>query len=94
MSARTVCVAIVILLLTSVNPSQATEFESSWEIVESGTSEDLLTAAEFEGEIWAFGTAGVMLRSGDNGASWTVYDSPTTSAVSYTHLTLPTIYSV
>ena len=81
MSARTVCVAIVILLLTSVNPSQATEFESSWEIVESGTSEDLLTAAEFEGEIWAFGTAGVMLRSGDNGASWTVYDSPTTSDI-------------
>ena len=81
MSARTVCVAIVILLLTSVNPSQATEFESSWEIVESGTSEDLLTAAEFEGEVWAFGTAGVMLRSGDNGASWTVYESPTTSDI-------------
>ena len=56
--AHIVSIAMVILLLTSVNPSQANEFESSWEVVESGTSEDLLTATEFEGEVWAFGTGG------------------------------------
>ena len=79
--AHIVSIAMVILLLTSVNPSQANEFESSWEVVESGTSEDLLTATEFEGEVWAFGTGGAMLNSGDNGMSWTVYESPTTANI-------------
>ena len=80
-AANIISISIVILLLTSVNPSQASDFKSSWEVVESGTSEDLLTATEIEGVIWAFGTGGAMLHSDDNGITWAAYDSPTTSDI-------------
>ena len=80
-AAHIISISIVILLLTSVNPSQASDFKSSWEVVESGTSEDLLTATEIEGVIWAFGTGGAMLHSDDNGITWAAYDSPTTSGI-------------
>ena len=78
---RVIAIATVILLVTVVSPSQAKEFQSSWEVVESGTSEDLLTAAFFDGQVWAFGTGGVMLNSSDNGVTWEIADSPTNTDI-------------
>ncbi len=78
---RVIAIAAVILLVTVVSPSQAKEFQSSWEVVESGTSEDLLTAAFFDGQVWAFGTGGVMLNSSDNGVTWEIADSPTNTDI-------------
>ena len=78
---RVIAIATVILLVTVVSPSQAKEFQSSWEVVESGTSEDLLTAAFFDGQVWAFGTDGVMLNSSDNGVTWEIADSPTNTDI-------------
>ena len=78
---RVIAIATVILLVTVVSPSQAKEFQSSWEVVESGTSEDLLTAAYFDGQVWAFGTGGVMLNSSDNGVTWEIADSPTNTDI-------------
>ncbi len=78
---RIIAIATVILLVTVVSPSQAKEFQSSWEVVESGTSEDLLTAAYFDGQVWAFGTGGVMLNSSDNGVTWKIADSPTNTDI-------------
>ncbi len=78
---RVIAIAAVILLVTVVSPSQAKEFQSSWEVVDSGTSEDLLTAAFFDGQVWAFGTGGVMLNSSDNGVTWEIADSPTNTDI-------------
>ena len=78
---RVIAIAAVILLVTVVSPSQAKEFQSSWEVVESGTSEDLLTAAIFDGQVWAFGTGGVMLNSSNNGVTWEIADSPTNTDI-------------
>ncbi|MDP7341238.1 MAG: ABC transporter permease subunit [Candidatus Thalassarchaeum sp.] len=78
---RVIAIAAVILLVTVVSPSQAKEFQSSWEVVESGTSEDLLTAAFFDGQVWAFGTGGVMLNSSNNGVTWEIADSPTNTDI-------------
>ena len=64
---RIIAIASLIVLVTFVSPSQAKEFQSSWEIVESGTSENLLTAVDFGDQVWAFGTGGVMLNSSDSG---------------------------
>ena len=74
---RIIAIASLIVLVTFVSPSQAKEFQSSWEIVESGTSENLLTAVEFGDQVWAFGTEGVMLNSSDNGITWESVESPT-----------------
>ena len=74
---RAVTVALLMVLLCLVSPSHAGDFESSWAVVESGTSEDLLTAAEYENQIWVFGTGGMMLNSSDNGVTWQIAESPT-----------------
>jgi len=79
--ARIVTMAAVILLLAGSTPGQASDFTSSWEVVESGTSDDLLTAAYYDGQVWAFGTGGVILQSIDDGVSWESSDSPTTSDI-------------
>ena len=81
MVSRVVTVAMLMILVALVSPSQARDFQSSWVVVESGTSEDLLTAAEFDGQVWAFGTGGVMLNSGDNGETWQNSESPTESDI-------------
>ena len=81
--ARVVAITAVILLVAGSTPGQASGFTSGWEVVESGTSEDLLTAANFGGQVWAFGTGGVILNSIDNGISWENTDSPTTSDIRY-----------
>ncbi len=74
---RIIAIASLIVLVTFVSPIQAKEFQSSWEIVESGTSENLLTAVEFGDQVWAFGTEGVMLNSNDSGLTWEIAESPT-----------------
>ena len=74
---RIIAIASLIVLVTFVSPSQAKEFQSSWEIVESGTSENLLTAVDFGDQVWAFGTGGVMLNSSDSGLTWEIAESPT-----------------
>ena len=74
---RAVTIALLMVLLCLVSPSHAGDFESSWAVVESGTSEDLLTAAEYENQIWVFGTGGMMLNSSDNGVTWQIAESPT-----------------
>ena len=79
--ARVVAIAAVVLLVAGSTPGQASGFTSGWEVVESGTSEDLLTAAHFGDQVWAFGTGGVILNSIDNGISWENTDSPTTSDI-------------
>jgi len=68
---------MLMVFVALVSPSQARDFESSWVVVESGTSEDLLTAVDFENQVWAFGTGGVMLNSSDNGITWESVESPT-----------------
>ena len=78
---RVIAIATVIMLVTVVSPSQAKEFQSGWEVVESGTSEDLLTATYFDDQVWAFGTGGVMLNSSDNGVTWEIADSPTNTDI-------------
>ena len=67
---------VLVALLFSFGEVSAQEVRSGWGVVDSGTEENLYTAEYLEGEIWAFGSGGTMIRSID--------------AVSYTHLTLPT----
>ena len=74
---RAIIIAMLMVFVALVSPSQARDFESSWVVVESGTSEDLLTAVDFENQVWAFGTGGVMLNSSDNGVTWESVESPT-----------------
>ncbi|MAQ56907.1 MAG: hypothetical protein CMA47_01640 [Euryarchaeota archaeon] len=74
---RAIIIAMLMVFVALVSPSQARDFESSWVVVESGTSEDLLTAVDFENQVWAFGTGGVMLNSSDNGITWESVESPT-----------------
>ena len=74
---RAIIIAMLMVFVALVSPSQARDFESSWVVVESGTSEDLLTAVDFENQVWAFGTGGVMLKSSDNGVTWESVESPT-----------------
>jgi len=81
---RVVAVASLLVLLTLISPVQAVDYRSSWNVVESGTEADLLTA-EVYGEygIWAFGKEGVMVKSSDNGSTWELADSPTSSDLHY-----------
>ena len=83
MVSRAIVIAIVMVLVALVSPSQARDFESSWVVVESGTSEDLLTAVDFENQVWAFGTGGVILNSLDNGETWQNFESPTESDIHF-----------
>ena len=50
---RAIIIAMLMVFVALVSPSQARDFESSWVVVESGTSEDLLTAVDFENQVWA-----------------------------------------
>ena len=78
---RAITLAILMALICLVSPSQAGDFQSSWAVVESGTSEDLLTAEEYGDQIWAFGTGGVILTSSDDGLTWQSTESPTESDI-------------
>ena len=50
-----IAVFAIIALFVSVGGSSAQEVRSGWEVVDSGTESDLLTAEFHEGEFWAFG---------------------------------------
>jgi len=57
-------------LIFSISEVSAQEVRSGWEVVESGTESDLLSAEVHENDIWAFGTGGVMIISSDDGLTW------------------------
>tara|TARA_B100001123_G_scaffold418949_1_gene523540 strand:+ start:2524 stop:4869 length:2346 start_codon:yes stop_codon:yes gene_type:complete len=65
-----VSTAVLLILILSIGETSAQEVRSGWEEVESGTQADLLTAEVHDGEIWAFGTSGIIVRSNDSGVSW------------------------
>ena len=65
-----ILVFAIIVLFFSAGGSSAQEVRSGWEIVDSSTDSDLLTAEFHEGEYWAFGRGGAMIRSLDGGDSW------------------------
>ena len=60
----------IIALFVSIGETSAQEVRSGWEVVDSGTESDLLTAEFHEGEFWAFGTGGIMISSIDGGGTW------------------------
>ena len=60
----------LIALLFSFGEVSAQEVRSGWEVVDSGTEENLYTAEYLDGEIWAFGSGGTMIRSIDEGRTW------------------------
>ena len=61
---------MLVALLFSFGEVSAQEVRSGWEVVDSGTEEDLYTAEYLEGEMWAFGSGGTMIRSIDEGRTW------------------------
>ena len=64
-------VSIVLFsLIFSISEVSAQEVRSGWEVVESGTVSDLLSAEVHENDIWAFGTGGIMIISSDDGLTW------------------------
>ena len=60
------------LLLISFSGVLAQEVRSGWELVDGGDDSDLHTAEAINGEIWAFGDGGIMLKSIDGGSTWVV----------------------
>ena len=61
---------VLVSLLFSFGEVSAQEVRSGWEVADSGTEENLYTAEYLEGEIWAFGSGGTMIRSIDEGRTW------------------------
>ena len=61
---------VLVALLFSFGEVSAQEVRSGWGVVDSGTEENLYTAEYLEGEIWAFGSGGTMIRSIDEGRTW------------------------
>ena len=59
----------IIALFVSIGEISAQEVRSGWEVADSGTESDLLTAEFHEGEFWAFGTGGIMISSIDGGGT-------------------------
>ena len=64
-----------IIFLTSGVSAQ--EIRSGWTLVDSGTDSNLLASETHDGEIWAFGDSGVMIRSVDEGRTWEQADKLT-----------------
>ena len=60
----------IIALFVSLGEATAQEVRSGWEVVDSSTEADLNSAEAVDGEIWAFGSEGVMIRSIDGGKTW------------------------
>ena len=57
-------------LIFSISEVSAQEVRSGWEVMESGTEFDLLSAEVHENDIWAFGTGGITIISSDDGVTW------------------------
>ena len=98
--AELILVFAIIALFFSSGGSSAQEVRSGWEVVDTGIEGDLNTAEALDEEMWAFGSGGVIIRSIDEGKTWSEsgisinQDLTSSDAVSYTHLTLPTILLV
>ena len=71
-------IALMSLLVLSI-PANAQEYRSGWDIIESGTPEDLYSVESQGNEIWAFGKNGTMIMSLDGGLTWEVGESQTSS---------------
>ena len=63
----------LILLLFPIGDASAQEIRSGWEVVDSGTESDLMSAEYFEGNLWAFGTDGTIVMSSDDGGTWEIH---------------------
>ena len=61
--------ALIALILTT-GSAVAQEVRSGWDLVDSGTESDLLSAEALNGEMWAFGTGGIAGKSLDGGLTW------------------------
>ena len=71
-------ILLMSLLVVSI-PANAQEYRSGWDIIESGTLEDLYSVESQGNEIWAFGENGIMIISLDGGLTWEVSESQTSS---------------
>ncbi len=69
----------LLALILATSSAAAQSLKSGWAEMESGTESDLLTAEAHVDMLWAFGTNGTMLSSGDEGLTWQSFDSPTSS---------------
>ena len=69
----------LLALILATGGVTAQSYKSGWVEAESGTESDLLTAEAHAEEIWAFGSGGTMLSSGDGGLTLQSFDSPTSS---------------
>jgi polar amino acid transport system permease protein len=69
----------LLALILATSSAAAQSFKSGWAEMESGTESDLLTAEAHVDMLWAFGTNGTMLSSGDGGVTWQSFDSPASS---------------
>ena len=71
-------IVLMSLLVISI-PANAQEYRSGWDIIDSGTLEDLYSVESQGNEIWAFGENGIMIISLDGGLTWEVSESLTSS---------------
>ena len=75
---RLIAILSFLILITLITPAQAVDYNSGWDVADSGIEADLFTAA-YDGEsVFAFGAGGAILRSTDKGANWVQLESPTT----------------
>ena len=68
--AELILVFAIIALFFSAGGSSAQEVRSGWEVVDTGIEGDLNTAEALDEEMWAFGSGGVIIRSIDEGKTW------------------------
>ena len=71
-------IALISLLVLSI-PANAQEYRSGWDIIDSGTPEDLYSVESQGNEIWVFGENGIMIMSFDGGLTWELGESLTSS---------------
>ena len=75
---RLIAILSFLILITLITPAQAVDYNSGWDVADSGIEADLFTAA-YDGEsVFAFGAGGAILRSTDKGANWVQLETPTT----------------
>ena len=78
-SNRLVAILSSLILITLITPAQAVDYNSGWDVADSGTEADLFTST-YDGEsVFAFGAGGTILQSADKGATWVQLESPSTT---------------
>jgi ABC-type amino acid transport system permease subunit/photosystem II stability/assembly factor-like uncharacterized protein len=76
---RLVAILSFLILITLITPAQAVDYNSGWDVADSGTEADLFTVA-YDGEsVFAFGAGGAILQSANKGATWVQLESPANS---------------